>query len=131
VSAAIAVVKAALDVLPRSPAKKGPLSGQGWINLKKSGTAITRQFSSGLYSDLGAVQNATGRVVSAVQFDRNALSAASAASVVGGLGGRDDRALVTIEGDYYGATPEKVANEFDKKLRRGSLVAQMGKIGIG
>jgi hypothetical protein len=131
VSAAIAVVKAALDVLPRSPAKKGPLSGAGWVNLKKSGTAITRQFSSGLYSDLGVVQRATGRVVSAVQFDRAGLSAASAASVVGSLGGRDDRALVTIEGDYYGATPEKVANEFDKKLRRGSLVAQMGKIGIG
>jgi len=131
VSAAIAVVKAALDVLPKSPAKKGPLSGQGWVNLKKSGATVTKQWASGLYSDLSVVQNATGRVVSAVQFDRAGLSGASAASAIGALGGRDDRALVTIEGDYYGATPEKVANEFDKKLRRGSLVAQMGKIGIG
>jgi hypothetical protein len=37
---------------------------------------------------------------------------------------------VNIGGDYYGATPEKVADEFDKKLRRASLTAQLGKVGI-
>jgi hypothetical protein len=131
VSAAIAVVKAALDVLPRSPAKKGPLSGIGWTNLRKSGTAVTRQWASGIDYDMQPVQNATANVVSAATFKHGGLSTASVRSAGGTVDSTHDRALVNIEGDYYGATPEKVANEFDRKLRRGSLVAQMGKIGIG
>lgn len=131
VSAAIAVISAVKAVLPHSPAEKGPLSGQGWINLKKSGTAITKQFASGLYSDLSVVQNATGRVVSAVRFNHAGVSSASVRSAAGGVAGADARALVNIEGDYYGATPEAVANDFDKKLRRNALASQVGKIGIG
>jgi class 3 adenylate cyclase len=129
VAAAIGVIKAVQAVLPHSPAEKGPLSGQGWINLKKSGTAITRQFASGLTSDLTAVQNRAGQVVGAVQFNGANVSTSSARSAIGGA--RDDRALVTIEGDYYGATPEQVAKEFDTKLRRNGLASQIGKIGIG
>lgn len=127
VSAAIAVVKAAMSVLPHSPAEKGPLSGAGWTNLKKSGMAITRQFASGLDYDLSPVQTSASNVVRAVSFNRDGTSTSSAASVVSTS---RDRALVTIEGDYYGATPEKVVDEFDKKLRRASLVAQLGKVGI-
>lgn len=125
VTAAIAVVKAVQSVLPHSPAEKGPLSGQGWINLKKSGTAITKQFASGF--DVRAVQNASENVVRAISFTGGAVSTSSVRSAVGV---RDERALVSIGGDYYGATPEKVANEFDKKLKRASLVAQLGKVGI-
>jgi len=130
ISAAIAVVKAAMSVLPHSPAEKGPLSGQGWINLKKSGTAITKQFASGLTSDMSVVQNQMGRVVGAIQFGGAGASALSVQSAIGGAT-NDRRALVTIEGDYYGATPEKVAREFDTKLRRNQLASQIGKIGIG
>lgn len=131
VTAAIAVINAVKAVLPHSPAEKGPLSGQGWINLKKSGTAITKQFARGLNSDLSAVQRASSDVVSAVQFNRSSASTTSVRSAtgVGSIGG--DRALVHIDGDYYGATPEEVANEFDKKLRRSSLASQIGKVGIG
>jgi hypothetical protein len=125
VAAAIAVVKAAMSVLPHSPAEKGPLSGQGWINLKKSGTAITKQFASGF--EPGLVQTASGNVVRAVQFNG---ASASTSSVRSAASTTSDRALVNIGGDYYGATPEKVADEFDKKLRRASLTAQLGKVGI-
>jgi hypothetical protein len=131
VSAAIAVISAVKSVLPHSPAEKGPLSGIGWVNLKKSGTAITRQFASGLYSDLGVVQNATGRVVSAIQFGNAGVSTASVRSAAMGRARDDGRALVNIEGDYYGATPEKVSKDFDTRLRRNGLANQIGKIGIG
>ena len=131
IAAAIAVVKAVQSVLPHSPAEKGPLSGQGWINLKKSGTAITKQFASGLTADLTSVQNNSGRVVSAIQFGGAGVSTASVRSAVGGALSTRDRALVNIEGDYYGATPEKVAKDFDTKVRRNALANQIGKIGIG
>lgn len=127
VTAAIAVVKAAMSVLPHSPAEKGPLSGQGWLNLKKSGTAITRQFASGLTSDLSVVQNKTGQVVSAIQFGGAGVSTSSARSAMM----RDRAALVNIEGDYYGATPEQVGKDFDTRLRRNALASQLGKVGIG
>lgn len=130
VAAAIAVVKAALDVLPRSPAKKGPLSGIGWTNLRKSGTAVTRQWASGIDYDMGPVQNATSNVAAAASFKHGGLSTASVRSVGGSVDDTHGRALVNIEGDYYGATPEKVANEFDKKVRRSNLATQIGKIGI-
>jgi hypothetical protein len=125
VSAAIAVVKAAMSVLPHSPAEKGPLSGQGWINLKRSGAAVTKQWTSGF--DPGLVQRKSADTVRALAF---ASSGTSASSVRSAVGVRDERALVSIAGDYYGATPEKVADEFDKKLKRASLVAQLGKVGI-
>lgn len=130
VAAAMAVVKAALDVLPRSPAKKGPLSGIGWTNLRKSGTAVTRQWASGIDYDMKPVQTATGNVVSAAAFKHGGLSTASVRSAGGSVESTNARALVNIEGDYYGATPEKVANEFDKKIRRTNLATQIGKIGI-
>jgi hypothetical protein len=124
------VVKAALDVLPRSPAKRGPLSGIGWVNLRKSGTAVTRQWASGIDYDMEPVQTATGNVVSAAAFKHGGLSTASVRSAGGSVDTTNARALVNIEGDYYGATPEKVASDFDKKIRRNNLASQIGKIGI-
>ena len=50
-------------------------------------------------------------------------------SGVGGTYSTPKGALVNIEGDYYGATPEAVADEFDKKARRANLVSQISKVG--
>ena len=42
------IVDFAAGFFPNSPAKRGPLSGQGWTNLGRSGKAIAEQFASGV-----------------------------------------------------------------------------------
>ena len=42
------VMAEAQAYLPHSPAKKGPFSGSGWLDVKQSGQAIMAQFESGL-----------------------------------------------------------------------------------
>jgi hypothetical protein len=46
------VVQGALDFFPNSPAKKGPLMGPGWRKLRRSGQAVTDQFSDGFDPDV-------------------------------------------------------------------------------
>jgi hypothetical protein len=46
------VVSSALDFFPNSPAKKGPLRGPGWRKLRRSGQAVTNQFSDGFDPDV-------------------------------------------------------------------------------
>jgi hypothetical protein len=123
VSAAMAVVKAVTDLLPGSPAKRGPLSGRGYSLLR--GQRMMEDFSEGIRSRTEMLRKTTGDIVTHAQLPDSSTSYASVRSD-GGMSG--DRALVTIEGDYYGATPEKVVDDFDKRMRRANLAAQLTKV---
>lgn len=110
-----AVIAAVTKHLPGSPAKVGPLSGRGYSLLR--GQRMVEDFASGMKDRTAAVQSASLGVASAVQFGDASASFASAGSATGG-----SSPLVNIEGDYYGATPEEVANDLDKKIRRNNVV---------
>ena len=118
------VIAAVTGHLPGSPAKVGPLSGRGYTLLR--GQRMVENFAEGMKQRTGAVQTASLGVASAVRFGDTNVRWRSADS---DIGASNDRALVNIEGDYYGATPEKVANEFEKKTRRANLAAQISKVG--
>ena len=115
------VINAVADFLPGSPAKRGPLSGRGYTLLR--GQRMVEGFAEGMKARTGAVQSASFGVASAVQFNSGTAPVTSVGSVAGGAA-----SLVTIEGDYYGATPEQVADEFDKKVRRANTVHQITKV---
>lgn len=118
------VIAAVTNRMPGSPAKIGPLSGRGYS--KYRGQRMVQDFVAGIESRTDAVANASHAIASAVRFDNASVPLASAASV---SDTSNARALVNIEGDYYGATPERVADEFDKKTRRANLAAQIAKVG--
>lgn len=61
--AAKQVAAAAADHMPHSPAKKGPLSGQGWSGY--SGRAFTSDFATGISANEGQVTQAAGGVAGA------------------------------------------------------------------
>lgn len=126
VAAITAVVAEVAKHLPHSPAKKGPLSGRGYPLY--SGRATVDAFAQGMRQRTDALGIQTARTLGVVNMNGAGFSTASAASVASGAMSSRDRALVNIEGDYYGATPERVADEFDTKLRRANLVAQLGKV---
>lgn len=128
VPAIIQAVTTISSYIPKSPAKKGPFSGRGWTPHR--GAALVEGFAEGMKSRTGLLQKQANATMSAAQLNGAAFSTASARSggtveYVGSTG----KALVNIEGDYYGATPEKVAAEFETKTRRANLVAQLGKVG--
>jgi hypothetical protein len=128
VQAALAVVSAVAGALPHSPAKYGPFSGKGWTPYR--GAALINGFAEGMKSRTAALKTQAIDSMSAVALNGGTFSQRSAPSVAYSSSSTHGRSLVTIEGDYYGATPEKVANDFDKKLRRANLVAQLGKVGV-
>jgi len=127
-AAAAVVVAAVKGAFPQSPAKWGPFSGRGYTLY--SGQKLVEDFGKGMTQRADALKTtAMGVVASADVFNGTASFTSAASGVSGTYSAPKDRALVNIEGDYYGATPEKVADEFDKKARRANLVAQIGKVG--
>lgn len=66
-AAVSSVVSKVTDFLPHSPAKTGPLSGRGWTQLLKSGSAIVTQFSRGLITSKPQVVSAAKKVLSEIQ----------------------------------------------------------------
>lgn len=67
--AAGAVMGAVRAFFPRSPAKTGPFSGDGWRSVSRSGKAIVREFAGGLGStaSIGYVENSMTKVQSFIQ----------------------------------------------------------------
>jgi len=128
VAAATFVAAQVAKVFPHSPAEIGPFSGKGWTLY--SGRATIEGFALGMKQRTGMLQSQALATMSAAQLNGGTFSQRSAPSVGMYSQATRDRALIEIQGDYYGATPEKVANEFDKKLRRAGLVAQLGKVGV-
>jgi hypothetical protein len=125
VAAIKGVIAAVTGHLPGSPAKVGPLSGRGYSLFR--GQRMVENFVTGMKSRTASVQSASLDMARAVSFGDSGVSRTSLRSA-GGIS--SSRALVEIKGDYYGATPEKVANEFDKKTRRASLAHQISKVGV-
>jgi len=64
VAAANAVVSAVKRLFPHSPAKEGPLSGQGYTD--HSGEALVKDFAKGIESQASAARNAANVVTGAV-----------------------------------------------------------------
>lgn len=64
VAAANAVVSAVKRLFPHSPAKEGPLSGQGYTD--HSGEALVKDFAKGIESQASAARNAASVVTGAV-----------------------------------------------------------------
>lgn len=77
------VVEWAQGFFPNSPAKRGPLSGAGWVRLRNSGAAVMQQFADGMHNVAPFDQLGTLIVE---PFDRQ-LSVAGSASM-GGWEGR-------------------------------------------
>ena len=117
VAAIKGVIAAVTGHLPGSPAKVGPLSGQGWSKVR--GQHLVEDLAKGMGDRTDAIQKAAGIVARTITPN---VSGAAWASVGSAGSASGDRALVHIEGDYYGATPEKVADEFDKKIQRANVV---------
>ena len=67
--AAAGVMGAVRAFFPRSPAKTGPFSGDGWRSVSRSGKAIVREFAGGLGStaSIGYVENSMTKVQSFIQ----------------------------------------------------------------
>ena len=128
IGTAVAVVSAAVktitDLLPGSPAKKGPLSGRGWTKIR--GQHLIEDLAAGMRERTGLVQTASHNAASTIQFGDGNVSWSSADSAAG----TSDRALVHIEGDYYGATPEAVSADFDKRIRRANTIHKLGMTGV-
>lgn len=120
IAAVGAVVGRIVAQLPGSPAKVGPLSGQGWSKIR--GQHLAEDLAAGMRSRTGAVQSASLDMSRAAAPDGFGASWASAESVVATSGAAP---LVNIEGDYYGATPEEVSEDFDKKIRRANTVYKL------
>jgi hypothetical protein len=127
VQAALAVVSAVAGALPHSPAKYGPFSGTGWTPYR--GKALIDGFAEGMRSRTAALKKQSIESMGVVAANGMTFSRASVPSASTYTDTSRSGALVHIDGDYYGATPEKVAAEFDTKLRRANLVAQLGKVG--
>ena len=127
VAAALTVVAAVKGAFPQSPAKYGPFSGKGYTI--HSGRKLIDDFGRGMTERADALRRTASDAVAHAQVFDGTASFASAASGVSGAYSTPKGALVNIEGDYYGATPERVAEDFDKKARRANLVAQIGKVG--
>lgn len=67
--AAGTVMGAVRAFFPRSPAKTGPFSGDGWRSVSRSGKAIVREFAGGLGStaSIGYIENGMTKVQSFIQ----------------------------------------------------------------
>ena len=79
-SAASFVIHHALGFLPSSPAERGPLSGQGWADVARSGAALSKQFASG-------ITQGTPSVNAAMNVLLGPTGATGAVNTVPGVGG--------------------------------------------
>lgn len=118
------VIAAVTKHLPGSPAEVGPLSGQGYSLIR--GQHLMQDFAKGMRSRTDDVKSAALDAAYAASFNGAGASFASVPSV---SDMNAARALVNIEGDYYGATPERVAQDFDNKTRRAALAVSLRSVG--
>lgn len=115
-----AVIGRIVAQLPGSPAKEGPLSGRGWSKIR--GQHLLEDMAAGMKSRTDMLQTQANAAAHAMALDASGASWASVRSV----GDTSTAgALVNIEGDYYGATPAEVAEDFDKKIRRANTVYKL------
>ena len=63
-----------LNYLPNSPAKTGPFSGRGWVQVTKVGGAIIGAIADGIRAAAPRVESTMGSVLSAVQDSLNSVS---------------------------------------------------------
>lgn len=82
VNAVSNIVGSARDLLPFSPAKKGPLSGRGYVTY--SGEALVRDFAASM-GDVSAVTSAATKIASAAQAPFSTLGAGGVAGALGGM----------------------------------------------
>lgn len=103
---------------PHSPAKRGPLSGSGWSNLKKSGKATWAQFLDGFGDDGPAFPSFPGGPDTGISGPR----VSGRASIASARGGD----TYQFNGQFA-MTPEEIADVIDRRkraayFRSGALV---------
>jgi phage-related protein len=108
------VVGSVGKLLPHSPAKEGPLSGRGWTDLARSGTAIVNQFASGIAAGAPSV---TAAMVGATTLDFGAMSGTMGSS--GAFGAAAAGPAVVIENATF--TDEADIETF---LRKAAWIVQ-------
>jgi hypothetical protein len=106
---------------PRSPAKRGPLSGSGWTNLKRSGSAIMGQVTAGMESaSTSPISRAVGRLA-AVSGQLTATTAGASVSGPGSLtaarGGSGGDTYV-LNGITTREAAAEIAHHVDERRRR-------------
>ena len=67
-------LQTAKNYLPNSPAKTGPFSGRGWVQVTKVGGAIIGAIADGIRAAAPRVESTMGSVLSAVQDSLNSVS---------------------------------------------------------
>lgn len=111
------IVDFARGFFPNSPAKRGPLSGSGWRELRKSGEAYMDQWIGGVQDEAAAfsLPNLVSDVTANTASLRS-LSVESSAAAREAAG-----PSVVIEGNVYG-NPEEVVDEMEAQKRRANAV---------
>lgn len=108
---------------PHSPAERGPFSGSGWTQLKRSGQAIGDQFAAG-FDTIDVLPLAFGSMPAAT-------SAAAAHGVSAGSGGAGGSGTSVVVNGNVGWDPDEVARELDTRAQRAQRRAGVNRVGVG
>jgi phage-related protein len=131
------VLKKARDLLPFSPAKKGPFSGHGWTLY--SGRAISEALAQGMTDRAAQVAKAAGRVVDAAQVGAGAITLGVVSSPVLGqpgasgggpaAGGGSPLDAVGVSNGWQGPSSITVVDADGNLI--GTMRVQAGKVLTG
>ncbi|MGZ3140797.1 phage tail protein [Lentzea chajnantorensis] len=106
--AASGIVQTVKDFFPRSPAKRGPLSGSGYTD--RSGIALARDFASGMRSGVPLVVSASRELTQAVRLSGDGITTTGDGTTqAGGI-------TVTQHIDARGADADSVISTSENRL---------------
>jgi hypothetical protein len=111
---------------PHSPAKRGPFSGSGWRAVLTAGTAIGKQFNTGLEDSMPDVGSMLGSSVSTGAFTSRVDASVYGSAARGGASGAAVYVQNPFTGEYLlakvgqvaGSVVKTAANARDSQIRR-------------
>lgn len=122
------VVQSVRDFFPFSPAKKGPLSGRGYVT--HSGKALVGDFADSMEGQVARVKAAAATVTSAAQVGgrlRTATTVGSGAATSAGPASSSSAGVqVTVQGNV-GWSATELADQLDTRIRRGVSLNNLRK----
>lgn len=115
------VVQSVRDFFPFSPAKKGPLSGRGYVT--HSGKALVGDFADSMEGQVSRVKSAAATVTAAVSLGGRMAPGAAGASAGSAVSATANSGLeagvqVTVQGNV-GWSATELADQLDTRIRRG------------
>ncbi len=115
------VVDFVMGFFPNSPAKRGPLSGAGWADLKRSGSAIVGQVTAGM--EAANVSSSMSRTLSRLAATSGQITATAGGTSVGSgssltAGGAAGGDVYNLYGLTVEETAEMIAEQVERRRRR-------------